>query len=137
MARRCCVLLTSVNVKANTGAHRLSRRPENPHGVDTRINDASGGGVASKDLSCRSRRQARPTSLANWAYARQRVVVAGTILEQGGPPALTKIAKGRGRKRSISEEKIDAVVDATLRTTPAGKTHWSLRSIAKAQGTQP
>ena len=42
---------------------------------------------------------------------------------------------GRGRKPSIPKEKIDAIVDATtLHTKPPGETHWSTRSMAKAQG---
>jgi transposase len=55
----------------------------------------------------------------------------------GGPQAITRIAEGRGRKPTITVEKIDQVVEATLHTTPPGATHWSTRSMAKAQGISP
>jgi transposase len=47
------------------------------------------------------------------------------------------IRRGRGRKPSIPKEKIDAIVDATLHSKPPGETHWSTRSMAKAQGVSP
>lgn len=47
------------------------------------------------------------------------------------------VERGRGRKPSIPKDKIDAIVDATLHTTPPGETHWSCRSMAKAQGVSP
>jgi len=39
-----------------------------------------------------------------------------------------------GRIPRISERKVRAVVEATLHTTPPAATHWSTRSMAKAQG---
>ena len=39
-----------------------------------------------------------------------------------------------GRLPSISERKVRAVIEATLHTTPPAATHWSTRSMAKAQG---
>ena len=47
---------------------------------------------------------------------------------------LEKDAPRPGRIPSISEKKIRAVVEATLHTTPPNATHWSTRSMAKAQG---
>ena len=46
---------------------------------------------------------------------------------------LEKDAPRPGRIPSIPERKIRAVVEATLHTTPPGATHWSTRSMAKAQ----
>jgi len=51
-----------------------------------------------------------------------------------GVPGLMRDAKRPGRKRALSAEKVKAVVEATLQTTPPDATHWSLRSMAKAQG---
>jgi hypothetical protein len=48
-----------------------------------------------------------------------------------------QVRKGRGRKPSIPTEKIEAIVDATLHSKPPGETHWSTRSMAKAQGVSP
>jgi transposase len=39
-----------------------------------------------------------------------------------------------GRKPRISQEKIDAIIDRTLRTTPRGATHWSTRTLAREMG---
>ena len=49
-------------------------------------------------------------------------------------PGLKKDAPRPGRKPKISVKKIRAVVEATLHTTPPNATHWSTRSMAKAQG---
>ena len=47
---------------------------------------------------------------------------------------LEKDAPRPGRVPSISPEKIQAVVEATLHTHPLDATHWSTRTMAKAQG---
>jgi transposase len=47
---------------------------------------------------------------------------------------LEKDAPRPGRIPSIPEKKIRAVISATLHTTPPNATHWSTRSMAKAQG---
>jgi len=39
-----------------------------------------------------------------------------------------------GAPRTISDEQVEAIIVKTLETTPAGKTHWSTRSMAKAAG---
>jgi transposase len=58
---------------------------------------------------------------------RQRFVV-------GGPTALTEDAPGRGRKPQISPEKVKQIVEATLHQKPLAATHWSTRTMARAQG---
>jgi transposase len=45
-----------------------------------------------------------------------------------------KVAAGRGRKPSISDEKIAEIVRLTTQTTPDGATHWSTRTMAKQVG---
>lgn len=39
-----------------------------------------------------------------------------------------------GRPRTIADEKVAAVIAATLESKPAGSTHWSLRSMAEQSG---
>jgi Homeodomain-like domain len=51
-----------------------------------------------------------------------------------GPDCLWEVAAGRGRKPRLTSAKIQDIVDATLQTKPAGATHWSCRTMAKAQG---
>lgn len=47
---------------------------------------------------------------------------------------LEKDAPRPGRIPSIPEEKVHAIVEATLHTKPPAATHWSTRTMAKAQG---
>ena len=55
----------------------------------------------------------------------------------GGTEALTRAAPGRGRKRTITAGHVKCIVEATLQTVPPGATHWSCRTMAKAQGLSP
>jgi transposase len=68
-----------------------------------------------------------PATVAAWRarFGRDRLANLGVV------------ADGRGRKPSIPKEKIDAIVDATLHSRPPGETHWSCRTMAKAQGVSP
>jgi transposase len=47
------------------------------------------------------------------------------------------VKSGRGRKHSIPAEKVAAIVHATQHTSPPGETHWSCRTMARAQGVSP
>jgi transcriptional regulator with XRE-family HTH domain len=53
---------------------------------------------------------------------------------QEGLDSLWEVAPGRGRKPTYGPEKIQAIVDATLRTKPKGMTQWSCRRLAAGQG---
>jgi transposase len=66
--------------------------------------------------------------------SRTTVILWRRRFQEGGVDALTHIRPGRGRRVSISAERVQAIVDATLQTKPAGATHWSRRTMAKAQG---
>lgn len=54
-----------------------------------------------------------------------------------GLAGLGAVRPGRGRKPSIPQEKIEAIVHATLHEKPPAETHWSCRTMAKAQGVSP
>src|SRR5260370_2018599 len=58
-------------------------------------------------------------------------------LAADGVAKLGRVRGGRGRKPSIRGEKVAAIVHATLHDKPPGQTHWSCRSMAKAQGVSP
>ena len=47
---------------------------------------------------------------------------------------MLKDASRPGRKKMITPSKVDAIVNATLHSTPKDATQWSVRSMAKAQG---
>src|SRR3954453_8553908 len=68
-----------------------------------------------------------PTSVVNW---RARFEADG--LKLVGP-----VRTGRGRKPPIAGGQVPEIVRATLQDTPAGETHWSTRTMAKAQGVSP
>jgi transposase len=65
-----------------------------------------------------------PTSVVSW---RERFAAEGLA-------KFAQVRKGRGRKPSIPDDKVEAIVAATTCSKPAGETHWSCRSMAKAQG---
>ena len=78
--------------------------------------------------------------VANAEIAERVGVGRGSVLawrsrfETDGVERIGKVAKGRGRKRSISQEAIEAVVHDTLHSTPPAETHWSCRSMAAHSG---
>lgn len=49
-------------------------------------------------------------------------------------PGLEKDAPRPGRLPEIPDKKVKAVVEATLHETPPNATHWSVRTMAEAQG---
>src|SRR5258706_6967052 len=44
------------------------------------------------------------------------------------------ITSGRGRKTQYGTQTVARIVEATLQTKPEGCTHWSTRTLARAQG---
>jgi transposase len=78
--------------------------------------------------------------VANAEIAERVGVGRGSVLawrsrfEADGVERIGRVAKGRGRKRSISQEAIEAVVQDTLHSTPPAETHWSCRSMAAHAG---
>jgi transposase len=68
-----------------------------------------------------------PTSVTSW-----RVRFTEEGLKEFG-----KVKPGRGRKPSIPDDKVAAIVAATLHEKPPGTTQWSCRTMAKAYGVSP
>ena len=58
------------------------------------------------------------------------VAVARAVC-RGGVTGLLKDAPRPGRRKRIRPEKVEAIVNATLHTTPRDATHWSVRSMAQ------
>ncbi len=65
-----------------------------------------------------------PSSVVSW---RERYLADGLA-------KFSRVRAGRGRKPEIPAEKIDEIVRLTQESKPAGETHWSCRSMAKAAG---
>ena len=86
-----------------------------------RIIQMAAAGVPSQDIAHRLK-ISRPT-VGLW---RQRFLALRL-------PGLEKDAPRPGRLPKISAKKVHAVLEATLHTLPPNATHWSTRSLAKAQ----
>ena len=69
--------------------------------------------------------------------SRPTVILWRERFASGGPSALLDDEPGRGRKPTIAPAKVKQIVEATLHTTPANATHWSVRTMAAAQGVSP
>src|SRR6516225_2592256 len=54
-----------------------------------------------------------------------------------GVRGLLRDATRPGRRKKLSTERITAVVEATLKTKPRDATHWSVRTMARAQRISP
>ncbi len=80
---------------------------------------------------------------ANHALAQELGVSRPTVLRwrdryaSAGLAGLLKDAPRPGRTPAISPRKVQAIVEATLRSTPRDATHWSVRTMAKAKGVSP
>ena len=78
--------------------------------------------------------------MANSHIAQEVGVSRATVVEwrkrflKEGLLVLTQIKPGRGRKPQLGAERVEQIVEATLHSLPPGATHWSCRSMAKAQG---
>ena len=77
---------------------------------------------------------------ANLAIAKELGISRPTVLlwrerfARAGVPGIMADAPRPGRKKALSLEKVEVVVEATLHNRPPGQTHWSVREMAKAQG---
>src|SRR5258708_17675726 len=76
-----------------------------------------------------------PASVAEALHiSRMTVRLWADRFVRDGVPGLLRDASRPGRRKQISPEKVQAVVEATLTTRPPAATHWSSRPLAKAQG---
>jgi len=64
---------------------------------------------------------------------RNTVILWRARFAQEGLDGLWEVSPGRGRKPKYGAEKIEQIVDATLRTKPKGATQWSCRRMAESQ----
>jgi transposase len=85
----------------------------------------AGDGVSNSEISARVG-VSRPTVLA-WRGQ----------FEEDGLAGFGEVAKGRGRKPSIPDEKVTEIVELTLHAKPEGQTQWSCRSMADKVGVSP
>jgi transposase len=65
---------------------------------------------------------------------RHTVALWRNRVRQQGIGCVWEMQPGRGRKARYGTEKVAGIVEATLQTKPSGSTHWSTRTLARAQG---
>ena len=77
---------------------------------------------------------------SNNAIAQELKTSRPTVLQwrarfaKRGPSGLAEDAPHGPSKKALSAEQVKAIVDATLHAKPVDATHWSTRTMAKAQG---
>jgi transposase len=115
-----------VNLSADDLAQlvKWEAAPSTPQQVALRCRLVLAAAAGKQDLEIASTYDVNRHTAALW---RQRVRAAGI-------GSLWEIQPGRGRKPQYDQEKRDALIAATLETKPKGMTHWSCRTLAKAQG---
>ena len=80
------------------------------------------------------------TGMSNNSIAKHLDVSRPTVIlwrkrfEADGPVGLANDAPHGPSAHRLDFDKVKAIVDATLQTTPPDATHWSTRTMAKAQG---
>ena len=122
MSRKAPCIVLSAAERATLDGWSRGRSLPHRQVIRARIVTMAADGVASQDIA-KLLAASRPT-VQLW---RQRFLA----LRVGG---LEKDAPRPGRNPRIPAEKINAVVEATLHSTPRNATHWSTRSMARAQG---
>jgi transposase len=122
MSRRATAIVLTPEEKSTLDTWARGRRIEARLVQRAQIIGMAAEGVLSQDIAAELE-VSRPT-VQLW---RQRFLA----LRLSG---LEKDAPRPGRLPRISPQKVRAVVEATLHTKPADATHWSTRTMAKAQG---
>jgi len=122
MSRRSPAIVLSASERATLDTWKRGRSLAHRKVLRAQIILLADEGMDSQDIA-RALGVSRPT-VQLW---RQRFLALRVT-------GLEKDAPRPGRKPRLSAEKIKVVVEATLHSTPANATHWSTRSMAKAQG---
>ena len=66
--------------------------------------------------------------------SRPTVLLWRKRFEKAGPSGLSEDAPHGLSVQRLPAQKVNAIVEATLHTKPEDATHWSTRTMAKAQG---
>ena len=122
MSRSAPPIVLSASERATLDTWRRGRSLAHRQVIRAQIVTLAADGMDSQDIA-KALRVSRPT-VQLWRQRFLALRIAG--LEQDAPRP--------GRTPRLSPEKIKAVVEAILHSTPANATHWSTRSIARAQG---
>jgi len=125
MSRHAAAIVLSPEEEATLDSWARSRRLPVRQVQRAQIVQLAAAGVESQEIAA-VLGVSRPT-VQLW---RERFLA----LRLGG---LEKDAPRPGRLPEISDARVRAIVEATLHTKPPNATHWSVRTMAKAQGVSP
>ncbi len=119
--------LLPVSAKDKRRLQRLARNGNTPQKIVLRARIVLGAARGqSNNALAKALGTTRPTVLL-WRRRYQEAGVEGLLHDAPRP----------GRRRRISDKKVEAIVNATLQTTPPDATHWSVRTMARAQKVSP
>ncbi|EQD52654.1 ISRSO5-transposase protein, partial [mine drainage metagenome] len=102
----------------------ISKSQTSPHRLVTR----------SKVLLLASRGVANTTIAKDLKVGISTVRAYRNRFELEGLNDFGKVQKGRGRKVTISDGKVQEIIKLTQESTPDGQTHWSCRTMAEKVG---
>ena len=103
---------------------RLARSETSAHREVVRARVLLDAAEGSGNKTIASRYGVSPVTVRSWRET----------FEEEGLTNWGKVKPGRGRKASISEEKVAEIVELTTQTTPKAHTHWSTRTMAEHAG---
>jgi len=108
---------------------------------EKRLKSLVGSGKTPQKVALRARivllaaaGQANHAIAARLGTSRPTVLLWRRRFQRAGVPGLMKDARRPGRKKALAPEVIQRVVEATMQTTPPAATHWTVRTMARAQG---
>ena len=118
---------TRVAIKLRAAEHRQVEQWESSHGtpqqVALRCRIVLGAAAGEDNMAIAEALGVSRPTVQRW---RKRVA-------EQGIGEVWEIAPGRGRKPRYDQATREAIIAATLRSKPAGMTHWSCRRMAEAQ----
>ena len=108
---------------------------------EKRLKSLVGSGKTPQKVALRARivllaaaGQANHAVAARLGTSRPTVLLWRRRFQRAGVPGLMKDARRPGRKKALAPEVIQGVVEATMQTPPPAATHWTVRTMARAQG---
>ena len=122
MSRQAAPIVLSPEEDATLSRWARSRRMAVRQVQRAQIVQLAAAGVESQEIA-RTLGVSRPT-VQLWRQRFLALRVEGLVQDAPRP----------GRIPEIAEDKVRAIVEATLHTKPANATHWSVRTMAAAQG---
>jgi transposase len=114
----------AISPKQKAALEQLVRSPKTPQKVVFRAMIVLGAGEGTSNNQLAQQLSTSRPTVIKWRDRFAEVGVEGLLHDAPRP----------GRRKRISAAKEAAIVEATLHAKPADATHWSVRTMAQAQG---